>query len=149
MTEKSTPSFASLDDTMVASNIVSPIFTTTDPSACFANFPVSRLTIRPSPKSNECMVPNCDICFFDLCFGVSETGYIYVILFPILNAKGIQVTPNAFLSVLFSAHFIYAGQGFLVKPCIFLIHDVLSSQVKHGVYLLSLVENVEFQNLFY
>ena len=49
--KKSTAGFDVLADTAVANNIQSPRRTTTEPSACFANLPVSMVMILPSPKS--------------------------------------------------------------------------------------------------
>ena len=66
------PSFASLLLTIVAKIMVLPNLTTTEPSACLANLPVSNEMIRPSPISKLCVVPICDI-FFVLCFDVFET----------------------------------------------------------------------------
>ena len=47
---KSTPSLTSTFATAVAKIMVSPIRTTTDPSACFANLPVSMEISFPPPK---------------------------------------------------------------------------------------------------
>ncbi len=49
---KSTSSAASFLLHTVANNMVFPIFTTTEPSACLASLPVSMVICRPSPKSN-------------------------------------------------------------------------------------------------
>ena len=48
---KSTSSFASFAQVTQASSIVPPIFTTTDPSACLASFPVSISITLPSDNS--------------------------------------------------------------------------------------------------
>ena len=48
---KSVPGFASCAEQTVANNIVFPIRTITEPSACFANLPVSMVICLPSPKS--------------------------------------------------------------------------------------------------
>ena len=48
---KSTPGFASLAAVTVANIMVLPIRRTTAPSACFANFPVSSVIVRPSANT--------------------------------------------------------------------------------------------------
>ena len=94
---KSTSSFASFAHVTVARSIVPPIFTTTEPSACFASLPVSISIILPSDNSivfftifiisSSTCLPLWELLLIDLfrpyeAFPASKYSYVYMLFCP-------------------------------------------------------------------